>query len=126
MVAQCRSTERLAAGVRVGPLLVVLAMVEHRERFDGWIDRSRAAGEQAEPSLRQYARPDELARELNNIGVELKECGDLINAKAKLEEALALGRALGDMMLIHVALSTLADIEFADDRTASGSVPSLT
>ncbi|HLZ22642.1 MAG TPA: BTAD domain-containing putative transcriptional regulator [Ktedonobacterales bacterium] len=104
--------QQLGSSLLTGHALIALGCVESLERRKGWIEQSRTLCEQAEPLLRQSASPDELARELNNIGVILREAGDLITAKAKLEEAVSLAHSLGDTMLMHVTLNTLAGIQF--------------
>jgi hypothetical protein len=61
---------------------------------------------------------------LNNLGMAVKDQGDLARARASYEEGLALGRALNDQFVIANTLGNLSslalaagDLEQAAERT---------
>ncbi len=73
------------------------------------------------PVLREAERPRELAGALNNIGMHRFRMGDGRLARAPLEEALAIARAIGDTLLEAVIQNNLC-LTTASRGDADGAV----
>jgi predicted ATPase/class 3 adenylate cyclase len=111
--------QELQSNLYIGQALSALATVASRERPEGSLAHSVSLYHQAEQHVRAADDPEALARILNNFGCTLYESGDLIGARLKIEEALALARERDDVWQIGGFLDGLADVESASGETAN-------
>ena len=109
----------LGNNLHIGQALSALATVVSAERFEGWLTDCLATFEVAEQLIRSSDDLEALGRVLNNYGSTLLECGELIGARAKIEEAVALARSRNDVWQVGGFLTSLAEVDFASGATAS-------
>ncbi len=102
--------ERLESSLIRGRALHALGIVE---LFAGESERAIALLQAAEPHLREAGDPTWLASALNDLGNCLLHSGDPLGARARVEEAVALGRTTDDAWMLGYEVETLAQIEFA-------------
>jgi non-specific serine/threonine protein kinase len=117
---QCLAlAQELKSHLHIGQALSALATVASSERPDGSLSQSLSLFDEAEQHMRAADDPEALARLLNNFGCTLYDAGDLVGARAKIEEALALARDRNDLWQIGGFLDGLADVEYASGETAN-------
>jgi non-specific serine/threonine protein kinase len=102
----------LGSDVYAARALEALAEVEITEHAEGWAVRNRSLLEQAAPHVDAISDLDAVGLFLNGWADSLHEAGDLIGARAKLHDALALARDRNDQFWIECLLLSLADIEW--------------
>ncbi len=107
----------IGSGLYVGQALGALAMMETIEGGDDWARVSNELFEQAETYLRAANDPEALRRLLNNHGYTLYEAGDAAAGRPKVEEALAIARAMQDDWQVQITLESLASIEYQMGET---------
>ena len=91
---QCLALAReLGNDLLIGQALTALASVLSAERFEGWLTTCLETFAGAEQHIRSAGDAEALGTVLNNYGSTLAEHGDLVAARAKIEEALALARS---------------------------------
>ena len=111
--------QELGSDLYIGQALSGLATVASSERPEGSLAQSLSLFQEAEQHIRAVDDPEALGRLLNNFGSTLYEGGDLVGARAKIEEALALARARNDVWQIGGFLESLAEVEYASGETAN-------
>jgi predicted ATPase/class 3 adenylate cyclase len=111
--------QELGSDLYIGQALSGLATVASSERPEGSLAHSVSLFHKAEQHIRTADDPEALGRILNNFGCTLYEAGDLVGARVKIEEALALARDRNDVWQIGGFLDGLADVEYASGETAN-------
>jgi tetratricopeptide (TPR) repeat protein len=111
--------QELTSDLYIGQALSALATVASSERPEGSLSHSLALFYEAEQHMRAAGDPEALGRLLNNFGCTLYESGDLVSARVKIEEALALARDRNDVWQIGGFLDGLADVEYASGETGN-------
>jgi predicted ATPase/class 3 adenylate cyclase len=111
--------QELKSDLYIGQALSGLATVASSERPEGSLAQSLSLFHKAEQQIRAADDPEALGRLLNNFGCTLYEAGDLVGARVKIEEALALARDRNDVWQIGGFLDGLADVEYASGETAN-------
>jgi non-specific serine/threonine protein kinase len=109
----------LGSDLYTGQALSALAVVASSERPEGWLAYCRSLCDQAERHIRAADDLEALGRLLNNYGCILQMGGDLINARAKIEEALGLARGRNDIWMITATLESLAQVEYESGETGN-------
>ena len=102
----------LDSDLYVGQALSALGAVASTERAEGWITYCLSVYEAAEQHIRRANDLEALGRLLNNYGCTLQVGGDLVRARAKVEEALALANSRDDPWQMSGFLESLAEIEW--------------
>lgn len=95
-----------------GRALNALAIAEIFEGRSGSYERAISFLFEAEPPLREANDHEALALMLNDRGVSHQSIGDVVRARAEIEEGLAFARHAGDAELMGMLLDGLAGIEF--------------
>jgi predicted ATPase/class 3 adenylate cyclase len=117
---ECLALAReLRSELYTGQALNALATVAGSENSKEKVAYSLSLFSQAEQHIRAAGDPEALGRLLNNYGSTLLDTGDLIGARAKIEEALALARSRSDVSHVAAFLESLADIECQSGYTAN-------
>jgi predicted ATPase len=120
---QCLALAReLENDLLIGQALTALATVISAERFEGWVTTCLETFAQAEHHIRLSGDPEALGVVLNNYGSTLVEYGDLVAARAKIEEAVALARSRNDIWQLGGFFTSLAEVDVAEGATASAKV----
>jgi len=99
--------------------LNALATIELVECAEGWADVCLPLYAQAEQHARAAKDPQRVAVVLNNYGQALAAAGQMLAAREKVGEALAVVRALGEAIEIAETVDSLASIELLTGETAS-------
>ena len=117
---QCLALAReLGNDLLIGQALTALATVISAERFEGWLATCLETFAGAEQHIRSAGDPEALGTVLNNFGSTLAESGDLVAARAKVEEAVALARSRNDLWQLGGFFTSLAEVDVAEGATAS-------
>jgi predicted ATPase len=117
---QCLALAReLGNDLLIGQALTALSSVLSAERFDGWLSTCLETFAGAEQHIRSAGDAEALGTLLNNYGSTLAEHGDLVAARAKIEEAVALARSRNDLWQLGGFFTSLAEVDLADGATAS-------
>lgn len=117
---ECLALAReLGNDLLIGQALTALATVISAERFEGWLTTCLETFARAEQHIRSAGDPEALGTVLNNYGSTLAEQGDLVAARAKIEEALALARSRNDLWQLGGFFTSLAEVDLASGATAS-------
>lgn len=117
---ECLTLAReLGSDLLIGQALTALASVISTERFEGWLTTCLETFAEAEQHIRSARDPEALGTVLNNYGCTLVDRGDLVAARAKIEEAIALARSRNDLWQLGGFFTSLAEVDVADRATAS-------
>ncbi|MFZ0180903.1 MAG: hypothetical protein WAL84_13675 [Candidatus Dormiibacterota bacterium] len=117
---QCLAIAReLGNDLLIGQALSALATVISAERFEGWLIACLETFAGAEQHIRSAGDSEALGTVLNNYSSTLVEHGDLVAARAKIDEAVALARSRNDLWQLGGFFTSLAEVDVADGATAS-------
>lgn len=117
---QCLAIAReLGNDLLIGQALSALATVISAERFEGWLIACLETFAGAEQHIRSAGDSEALGTVLNNYSSTLVEHGDLVAARAKIDEAVALARRRNDLWQLGGFFTSLAEVDVADGATAS-------
>ena len=120
---QCLAlAHELGNDLLIGLALTARATVISAERFEGWLTTCLETFAGAEQHIRSAGDPEALGTVLNNYGSTLVEHGDLVAARAKIEEAVALARSRNDLWQLGGFFTSLAEVDVADGATDSAEV----
>ena len=97
--AECLElAEQLGSDLCIGRVLHHLALIDSIEAAEGWSARSLPLLAQADPHLRRAGDPVALVDFLGAHSYTLFLAGDLVAARATVEEGLQLARSIGDRL----------------------------